>query len=242
MRRMKIDYLLMALLCGAMLAGCGDDDAAGDDDDDMVDGGADDDDDAGGGDDDPDAGGGGAAFCQEECAASDDCLAHFTCLDNSRCGCEGDENCQALFSGWVTACEGDGDCPGQVCIDVSGTGYCATAPTPGAFECDQFGEGWEEVTMPAFEGGGDVAVCANGAATCQDGVCAVEGGGKTFTCPDDFECPADSEYPNCVEGTCECDDDSCTDGKTCVDGFCSCSDASQCPDETAHPGTTYVCE
>ena len=213
------------------------------------------------------------SFCQEQCTADMDCTvvgmpSSLTCKD-SRCtgdapdGCADDNACRATFSGWMTTCATQAECPGQACIDIGGgAGRCALVPNDFVM-CATFM--FKEIQMPVIEGGMEVTVCANTDYVCEDMVC-------TNPCEDNLSCAMVSGHPQCDAGTGDCvctsDDDCknsdvpgfavCKDGRcgcgvdadcmgafnadVCTkDGFCGCSDASVCTMK-AFDGTMSVCE
>jgi len=213
------------------------------------------------------------SFCQEQCTADEDCTfmgmpSGLTCKEG-RCagdapsGCADDNACRATFSGWVTTCATQAECPGQACVDIGGgAGRCATVPSEFVM-CETFMQ--KEIQIPAIEGGMDLTVCANTDFVCEDMACR-------NPCEDNLSCAMAAGHPQCNAGTgnCECtsDDDcknsgvagfaTCKDG-TCgcgvdadcegapnadvctKDGFCGCSDASACTTK-AFDGTVSVCE
>ena len=213
------------------------------------------------------------SFCQEKCTADMDCNfmgmpSSLTCKDG-RCagdapsGCADDNACRTTFSGWVTTCATQAECPGQACIDIGGgAGRCATVPSD-FLMCETFMQ--KEIMLPAIEGGMDILVCANTDYVCEDMVC-------TNPCEDNLSCANFPGHPQCDVGTgdCECtsDDDCknsdvagyavCKEGRcgcgvdadcagapnadVCTkDGFCGCSDASACTMKS-FDGTMFVCE
>jgi hypothetical protein len=182
----------------------------------------------------------GALYCTLVCADDDDCFGDGTC-ENSRCvyepvevdPCESDELCQAQFSGWTfgTECAAQDDCPGQVCVAVGDTGYCASEPS--AFvDCETMMQ--EEIEAELIEDGETVTVCGNNTAVCQDnGVCH-------DPCQSDDDCTV-AGYDTCLSnGNCGCgSDESCDDvanADTCYDGVCGCSSDDTCEEDN------YVCE
>ncbi len=210
-------------------------------------------------------------FCQEQCTVTDDCKVNgvdtgLTCTAG-RCGggatgCEDNNDCQVLFSGWITTCATQAECPGQACVDIGGgAGRCAAVPSD-FLTCEMLMQ--TEIMMPPIEGGADVTVCANTDYTCKDGACQ-------NPCEANTDCALLPGYPQCNVGTgnCECtsDDDCkatmspaasvCTDGvcgcgtdedcagaanaDVCNSGFCGCSDASVCTTK-GFDGTMSVCE
>lgn len=218
------------------------------------------------------AGGAGGAMgsdyklCVEECAEDADCADGFTC-QNDRClpaapvaGCAEDSECTALFSGWITMCAAQADCPGQVCVAFGEGGVCANAPSEFVM-CAAFGQAESEQAL--FPEGDAVTVCAQTRARCNDsGETAYC---ETF-CAEDAHCAA-ADYPVCDvdsgrcvctadscafnasvcgdDGICRCAaDEDCTEGNTdtCYDGVCGCSEATICPEDTFNPGTQWVCE
>lgn len=175
-------------------------------------------------------------------------------------GCTGDNACRATFSGWLTPCASQAECPGQACIDIGGEGRCAF-PSNGM--CETIMQ--EEVMVPVIEGGMEIAVCANTDFVCKDEICQ-------NPCDDNLECGAVPGHPQCNvgSGACECtsDDDcknsgqagyaACDEGRcgcavdadcmgafnadVCTkDGFCGCSSPAACTMKT-FDGTMAVCE
>lgn len=213
----------------------------------------------------------GALFCQERCRADADCTATgtnigFTC-QGGRCvgdssDCTDSDECRVIYSGWVTLCDAQQDCPGQVCIAIGGgEGRCATVPSD-LLMCELLEQ--SEVTMPAIEGDGDLVVCANTSYTCKDAICQ-------NPCEDDLSCSSMPGHPRCDvdtgvcgcktdvqcqtsgvpgwtrcnAGTCGCGVDTDCVGSfnadVCQDGFCGCSSITACTVQT-FDGTTPVCE
>ncbi len=211
----------------------------------------------------------GARFCQEWCRADTDCAAMgsdvgFTC-QGGRCvdadsGCTDSDECRVTYSGWVTPCDAQQGCIGQVCIDIGGEGRCATAPSD-LMPCEVLEQ--TEITMPAIEGG-ELVVCANTNYVCKDAACH-------DPCEDDLACSFTPGRPHCDLGTgeCGCTTDlqcqssgvpgwtRCTAGKcgcgvdtdcvgslnadVCHDGVCGCASITACTVQ-AFDGTTPVCE
>ncbi|MCA9545770.1 MAG: scavenger receptor cysteine-rich domain-containing protein, partial [Myxococcales bacterium] len=205
-------------------------------------------------------------MCLVACAEDADCADGFTC-QNDRClpaapvaGCAEDSECTALFSGWITMCAAQADCPGQVCVAFGEGGVCANAPSEFVM-CAAFGQAESEQAL--FPEGDAVTVCAQTRARCNDsGETAYC---ETF-CAEDAHCAA-ADYPVCDvdsgrcvctadscafnasvcgdDGICRCAaDEDCTEGNTdtCYDGVCGCSEATICPEDTFNPGTQWVCE
>lgn len=177
--------------------------------------------------------GGGAAsadYCQEECSQDSDCTINgsdlnYTCdMASKRCavevdGCSLDSECQAQFSGWVTACTSADECFGQVCVDPDGdgSGLCATASGNG-IDCSTFSQ--SEITVKDIDGA-DAVVCANTRASCNSDTNACE-----LRCTEDAHCESDYRGNVCDTdtGQCKCNDDSnCT-----FDGFGTCGASSTC--------------
>jgi hypothetical protein len=219
-------------------------------------------------------GGGDGQFCQEACAGDADCTingadAGFTCQD-SRCTsdagkCTTNEQCQATFSGWITDCQSDNDCPGQVCIDVGNpdAGKCATPPSD-FIMCETLMQ--VEITAKSFADGSDVQVCANTSFECNaDGFCEnpceanadcsmIPGHPQCNTGTGKCECASDDDCKNsgtagfavCNGGVCGCGADSDCAGMDnadkCFEGSCGCSVVDVCMGANAFDGTMKVCE
>jgi hypothetical protein len=215
----------------------------------------------------------GGQYCLEECASDEDCYIGgadqgFVC-EGSRCvgdtaSCADDQECVALYSGLVTSCSSTADCPSQECIDIGDpNGWCATIPTE-FVDCATIN--MEEVSMPLFDGTGDVIVCLAPDAFCGDmGYCerpcgndddcinyvghpvCNTGTGKC-ECGTDSDCAGSGQpgWAVCLSGVCGCGmDDDCagvTNADSCYDGFCGCSDVSVCTTEPTFDGTTQVCD
>ncbi|MEZ4454069.1 MAG: hypothetical protein R3B09_31735 [Nannocystaceae bacterium] len=221
--------------------------------------------------------GGGSAgdgmFCVESCENDADCLLdgvdmdykcvnNFCQTDSSSSTCSADDECIALLSGWVTPCEDDNGCPGQVCVDVGGVGRCATEPSD-LVMCDLFG--FDEVDGNKYPGGEAVVVCANAGAKCGDsGLCYdpctsdddCASLGPAFQhcdvnsgvcgCESDNECEGAINASVCVDHTCQCASDAdCTAvpyADTCYQGFCGCSGDAACGSYTpVFDGTMVGC-
>lgn len=223
---------------------------------------------------DPTGGGGDAQFCQEQCAGDGDCTIMgmdqgFTCQDG-RCTsdfgkCTTNEQCQAVFSGWVTECQDDAGCPGQVCIDIgdAAAGRCATPPSD-FIMCETLMQ--SEITAKKFMDGSDVTVCANTSSECHpDGYCwdpceantdcaNVSGHPQCNTGTGACECASDDDCKNsgvdgfavCNNGVCGCAADSDCAGldyaDKCYSGSCGCSVVDVCKSDQLFDGTTKVCE
>lgn len=180
-------------------------------------------------------GGSDFQYCQESCQKDGDCTimgmdAGYTCQagvcsSGQSFTCQSNDECDALFSGWVTPCASQNDCPGQVCIAVEGMGLCATAPGNG-LTCDVLL--MEEVMATTIEGA-PATVCGKTGTMCDDGVCR-------DPCKADAECFPDSGYPHCNVGTgiCECQsDDDCAKvgnpaSSKCNAGVCGCGADADC--------------
>lgn len=185
---------------------------------------------------DPTTGGGGDFdFCQESCSEDADCTIMgmdqgYDCVDG-RCTssqsltCESNDECDALFSGWVKSCASQAECPGQVCISLEGMGLCATAPGNG-ITCDLLK--MEELMVSTIEGA-PTTVCGKTGTTCDRGVCK-------DPCNSDAECFPDAGYPHCNvdSGACECqsDADCAKIGQSafsrCNQGICGCGADADC--------------
>lgn len=175
-------------------------------------------------------GSGNSDFCQEECAQDSDCTINgsdlnYVCdMSSKRCtievdGCSFDSECQAQYSGWVTACTSAMDCPGQVCVDPDedGSGLCATAPSE-FVDCTTFSQ--SEVTVKDIDGA-DTVVCANTRAVCNSATSACE-----LRCTEDAHCESDYRGNVCDTGTGQC---KCNDNSNCTfDGFSTCGANSTC--------------
>ena len=221
-----------------------------------------------------DGGGGDGQFCFEECAADMDCTLMgmdqgFTCQEG-RCtsdvgGCTANEECQALFSGWVTECQDDAGCPGQVCIDIGdpNAGRCATPPSD-FLMCETIMQ--SEIMAKKFMDGSDVAVCANTSSECHpDGYCFdpcasndecvnVPGHPQCNTNTGGCECATDDDCKNagvagfavCNAGVCGCGADADCAGNEnadkCYNGACGCSSVDVCQGAQVFDGTMKVCE
>ena len=202
----------------------------------------------------------GANQCDERCEDQDDCLQGYRCQEH-RCWLEGslvcgkDADCIAVYSGWVTACDGADDCPDQACIAFGARGRCATRAD--VIPCQDLD--LETVDLPEHDGGDLVQVCQNTEAYCgNDGNCA------SRPCETDQDCIAPA-YPSCNDETrrCECTPTSCTHNSSecadgtcrcvrdedcagdphdaCYDGVCGCSSVDICPSDTVHVSTTPIC-
>ena len=208
-----------------------------------------------------------ALFCQEECFSNNDCLEDWTCNDN-RCvytsynaNCTENDECLPLLSGWTKTCNRQEDCDGyaagtQMCISYKNQGLCAYIPGE-YLTCEDLQQ--DQISMQAMGTGQNITVCAQTRAKCIDSYCQL-------SCNDDSHCTG-SDYHKCnqsngkctctqgsciynssicsADGICRCQSNSdCTEGNvdTCYNGFCGCSDKYICPEETSHPGTTWVCE
>jgi hypothetical protein len=167
--------------------------------------------------------------------------------------CTTHEDCIPLNSFWLFPCSSDDDCFGDVCIDVGGSGLCATPPgdvlgcsdpTPDTIVKRRFGADSGDA--------GTVTVCANLSGRCDAGQCifgcagdptlcsAAAGFGSTCNaetgkceCAVSTECTA-SGVSTCNTGShlCECATNAdCVGAGTdvCVAGRCGCSAASVCP-------------
>lgn len=178
-------------------------------------------------------------FCLHQCEGDADCLimgaGDLTCNDgfctgDVPSGCTDDQECQAQYSGWITPCtSGGGECEAtaQLCVDVGGTGLCATPPTE-FVDCATLMQ--DEVTINDIDGM-EVTVCGNTTAACGDnGVCF-------DPCQSDADCVSDAA-PVCNTGTgfCECGEDShcATLGmphlSVCNAGACGCGADQDCVD------------
>jgi hypothetical protein len=197
--------------------------------------------DPGDGDGDPGDGDGdsgdGDGYCVHQCMSDDDCLvdgmnADLTCIENvctsdGPSGCTSDEECVALYSGWVSPCTaGGGECDGlgQVCLDI---GLCATPPSD-FIDCATLL--MEEIQTTDIDGN-PVTVCSRTDAVCNDdNFCFVP-------CESDGDCPSEA-YPICnvSTGLCGCgsDADCATLGtphfSVCNAGVCGCNADQQCID------------
>lgn len=208
--------------------------------------------------------------CTERCVSDSDCTINgmdidFICED-SRCTgdpCADDDDCVATFSGWITDCAQQADCPGQVCIDIGGgIGKCATPPSD-FIMCETILQ--QEVQRPLIEGGMSVVVCAT-----LDYECHPDLHLCTNPCESDADCNEYVGYPLCnaATGICECTSDSdcqlagsgltacqggvcgCADDNecfnlnnsdTCYDGVCGCADDGVCDFKT-FDGTDLACQ
>jgi hypothetical protein len=180
-------------------------------------------------------------FCQEQCAADDDCKSMgmdigLKCTDG-RCaggGCADDNACIQQFSGWIMDCAAQADCPGQACIDIGGgVGKCAIIPNEMAMlTCATFM--LKDAMYPPIEGGADILVCANTDYQCKDGACI-------NPCESDMECTLVPGLSQCDmgTGTCRCADDAGCMGANpmtpkCTEaGFCGCATDANCVDPNA---------
>ena len=164
--------------------------------------------------------------CWEECAVDGDCTIDgidkaLKCVDG-RCGryCSDNADCVAQISGWYTACVSQGDCPGQVCVDIGGgRGRCATALGDGLM-CP--GSKQVAVMYPVLEGRMSVTVCAYPDWMCIDGGCM-------DPCADDSDCDSDI-YTKCFpNGQCGCADDAaCFPDRCYPEGHCGCGSDADC--------------
>lgn len=217
-------------------------------------------------------GAGEATFCQEACTADADCTVQgmdfgLVCEDDRCVGadqCDDDDDCVALFSGWIQDCASQDVCSplGQACIDPGdGAGVCATHPTD-FLKCEDILQ--MEVMRPLIEDGTPIVVCANDEVVCNvDGLCedpcADDGECASFpghpvcdmasgkcTCGSDADC-AGADVPGfavCIDGRCGCAADSDCVGElsdTCFAGSCGCSSVAACTADEAFDGTMMVC-
>jgi hypothetical protein len=174
-------------------------------------------------------------FCAEHCAADGDCTLMgmdlgYTCKEGVCAGgCTDDASCVVQFSGWITDCAAQAECPGQVCIDIGGgVGKCATPPSDFVM-CEAFMQ--VEVMFPAIEGGMDLTVCANTSYTCN-----ADSGQCENPCNDNTECMLNVAHPSCNTdtGICECTADSDCMGAMlpgyvkCNAGVCGCGADADC--------------
>jgi hypothetical protein len=216
----------------------------------------------------PTTAGAEAKRCQSQCDNDRDCRVGggdlgFRCIDGLCLypDCTSDAQCLAELSGWKNPCAGPSDCAAEeACVLVADVGRCAL--TPGTFACADFG--LVERTLPAFDGGPDVTVCGQAAATCEAGACQSPCGGDEgcqaqtghpvcdvpsgeCVCQIDQDC-LDSGLPGyvqCVAGRCGCAIDSdCADGQnvdTCYAGVCGCAADTTCT-VTIFDGAPLVCQ
>lgn len=222
---------------------------------------------------DPTGGGPSGNFCVEHCQADGDCLIdgqdvgytcmQGTCSTGTSGNCSADLDCQILFSGWVTPCMSQAECPNQFCIDIGGgEGRCAYGPND-FIDCATLQQ--SEILMPPIEGGPDIPVCSNVDYACVDELCQ-------NPCEVDADCANFPGLPRCNAGTgrCECSSDADCAGSgvegftackttycgcasdaacvglgvnadTCYDGFCGCSSAAVCTTQS-FDGTQVACE
>jgi hypothetical protein len=206
--------------------------------------------------------------CKETCSKDADCTiagqnegytcAGGVCSSGEALTCTSNDECDALFSGWVTPCTSQMECEGQVCISLEGMGRCAFAPGDG-LTCDMVG--MEEVQAMTIEGMA-ATVCGQTGTECTGGTCR-------NPCKSDAECYPDLGTPRCDadSGACECTGDAdcavigapalskCNQGvcgcgtdadcvgdnmDACLDGVCGCSSAAVCTVKT-FDGTVQSC-
>ena len=200
---------------------------------------------------DDDNGGNGSAnilICQDQCSVDADCDIpglSLVCTD-SRCVssvdpaltlCESDAQCQ-LSDNAIEFCEFDLDCGiGRVCVqtDAGDRNVCTFEPLP-AGGC----LGGEEIIATSLTGG-EITVCGEPDAICNEGICQVG-------CQTDADCPS-AVLPVCNtnSGMCNCTATSCQGsgfGDSCVanNTACSCAEATECTMPSPFPNTTKVCE
>jgi len=183
------------------------------------------------------------SYCAHQCSSDADCLVNgqdlglsceaSTCTSEVTTSCTNDEECVALLSGWSMPCtSGGGECDplGQLCVQTSAGGRCATPPSD-FFMCDLIN--FAEVMIPDIDGQ-LVTVCAQTNAECSaQNYCF-------SPCHADADC-ASAAYPICNTNTglcgCGSDSDCATIGQpqlsSCNAGLCGCASDQQCVEGNA---------
>ena len=193
-------------------------------------------DDGGGMNDDGGGMSGGGGWCAPSCEMASDCgdNADDWACESGWCEpdmCEMDADCVPTFSGFTNEGCSVGDCSmNYACVDHGDTTYCASKPLQGSCAVGM-------KTMKAkADGSGDVEVCVDSTATCNEGIC--QSGDSSGGCENDMQC---GDLVCNESGECVCEsDDQCSGDLTCSDGTCSCDSDAQC--ESAYPEqNNYAC-
>lgn len=221
------------------------------------------------------AGGSGtvvAKACSFSCVDDHDCLigsdGHEKCNPSShRCEdlssvCSDDDDCLISLSAWSQSCTDDTGCAlgTQVCVAVSGRGFCATLAASGGSPCASPNV---PKTLDRFGAAGTANVCASADPRCFNGSCGKGCGDVAAHCGvgDGDTCDTATGRCGCTGGS-ECDsgvcnsnghcdecasDDDCspflayTGLGICVHGKCACESAATCVDP-GYASASAVCE
>jgi hypothetical protein len=215
-------------------------------------------------------------LCALGCQSESDCASDTADIRHCDSGtkrcveCMTHEECIPVASAWSVSCTMDNDCfvaLGEVCVAVSGRGYCAGTPDP-TLGCLFPGE--VPITLPKFGVSPveTVDVCGTESGRCENHHCftgctdtadfcttgTTAGYGLTCdsasglcTCQQDSECAYGPHHCNPSTHRCdECAQSSDCAGAAsgqdaCVDGRCGCSSAAVCSN-SHFPASTPHCE